>query len=409
MELAKLEPLRQACCAAAPLTLECHRRHHEGPQDHALEQPFGILGRSTDVEVVLEDPKISRRHLYLQLIGGRLFFVDLGSRTGVRHEGARRTQGWLDPGQTLRLATWSIRRAPDSNAGGPSDAANSTVLPTESLHAEQPLTPGVTLEMTSCQGRCLRWQMNRVLTLVGTTEACKVRLPGPGVSRFHCSLLHTPLGVWVIDLHSRTGTFLNDQPVRFARLADGDHLRVGSCEFRPWYDEPGTVPAPVRGQLMPASSAAARWAPAALAPALVEQFNLLQEQMLDQFHQTMTMVIQTFGSLQREQTGLLREEIGQLLRLTRELHELQVESAKQPPLAAKTAEPASARMHSMLPNGAAEAWDAMPPPRPCPEGKEPVQPPADASIHAWLSDRIAALTAERQGRWEKFMNLVMGR
>jgi hypothetical protein len=38
-----------------------------------------------------------------------------------------------------------------------------------------------------------------------------------------------------------------------------------------------------------------------------------------------------------------------------------------------------------------------------------VGPPAAANIHVWLSERIAALNAERQGRWQKLLNLMMGK
>ena len=51
------------------------------------------------------------------------------------------------------------------------------------------------------------------------------------VSRLHCRLTATGDGLEVVDLDSTNGTFVNDQRVSKAVLADGDRLRVGSVEL----------------------------------------------------------------------------------------------------------------------------------------------------------------------------------
>ena len=58
------------------------------------------------------------------------------------------------------------------------------------------------------------------------------------VSRLHCRLEAGPEGATgeaaldVIDLSSTNGTFVNDQRVERARLANGDRLRVGRVELK---------------------------------------------------------------------------------------------------------------------------------------------------------------------------------
>ncbi len=58
------------------------------------------------------------------------------------------------------------------------------------------------------------------------------------VSRLHCRLEAGPEGppgeaaLEVIDLSSTNGTFVNDQRVERARLANGDRLRVGRVELK---------------------------------------------------------------------------------------------------------------------------------------------------------------------------------
>ena len=74
--------------------------------------------------------------------------------------------------------------------------------------------------------------MNRVMSLIGSASGCKFRLADPSVSPFHCSLLRTPLGLWVVDLLGPDGVSVNDALVRYALLADDDVLKVGRYRIR---------------------------------------------------------------------------------------------------------------------------------------------------------------------------------
>jgi len=52
------------------------------------------------------------------------------------------------------------------------------------------------------------------------------------VSRIHCRFSATIDQLEVVDLASTNGTYVNDQRVKAATLADGDRLRVGRVELR---------------------------------------------------------------------------------------------------------------------------------------------------------------------------------
>ena len=60
---------------------------------------------------------------------------------------------------------------------------------------------------------------------------------------------------------------------------------------------------------------------------LVNQFGMMQQQMMDQFQQTVSMLVQMFGSLHRDQMDLIREELDQLRDLTKEFQTIKVEFA----------------------------------------------------------------------------------
>ena len=51
------------------------------------------------------------------------------------------------------------------------------------------------------------------------------------VSRIHCRLTAGEEQLEVVDLSSTNGTFVNDQRIDYAKLANGDRLRVGRVEL----------------------------------------------------------------------------------------------------------------------------------------------------------------------------------
>jgi hypothetical protein len=68
--------------------------------------------------------------------------------------------------------------------------------------------------------------------VLGRGDGCGHRLADPLVSRQHCELSLRGGQVWVEDLVSRNGTFLNGERLEGARpLADGDRLDLADCPF----------------------------------------------------------------------------------------------------------------------------------------------------------------------------------
>ena len=66
---------------------------------------------------------------------------------------------------------------------------------------------------------------------VGRDEASQLRLVDPAVSRKHCTLRQIGEQFELIDLESRTGTFVNDMPVLRTFLDHGDTIRIGTAEL----------------------------------------------------------------------------------------------------------------------------------------------------------------------------------
>ena len=80
-------------------------------------------------------------------------------------------------------------------------------------------------------GRSIAIKRNRLL--IGRAEECDVRPLSEEVSRRHCAVVVGPADVWVEDLGSRNGTFVNGERIaEKTKLADGDLVRVGSLELK---------------------------------------------------------------------------------------------------------------------------------------------------------------------------------
>jgi pSer/pThr/pTyr-binding forkhead associated (FHA) protein len=233
----------EACGGTGPLQLNVEYQASQESVRHLLHQPFVVIGRDGRADILLDHVQVSRCHAYLQLIGGRLFCVDLESRNGTHWEKGAKRSGWLDYNKALRIGPYWIRLLRE-NTNGQAAAPGSW-----NLAATPPGSsgfPDITLEFINWGPQSPTWKMAPLLALVGNSPECRVHLVGQSTSNFHCSLLRTPTGVWVVDLLGRNGTRVNDESVRCARLNDGDRLQVGRFLIRIRYDsQPTDSPNPI--------------------------------------------------------------------------------------------------------------------------------------------------------------------
>jgi pSer/pThr/pTyr-binding forkhead associated (FHA) protein len=69
--------------------------------------------------------------------------------------------------------------------------------------------------------------------VMGRHPECSWRLPDVTVSRYHCSFFVQGEQVWVQDMNSCNGTYVNGRLALLPHaLRDGDQLRVASLVFR---------------------------------------------------------------------------------------------------------------------------------------------------------------------------------
>ena len=266
-----------ACGATAPLDLRVDLAGGGVLAEGSVDQPFTLVGRDDACDVTLADPDIDPRHAWLQVLSGRVFAVDLGSRAGLTWPGGGRGPGWLDPGTPVRIGSFLLRlRAPAADRPSTYPTSYNPLAADTGAKAR----PAVALEFRNGRRARDRWQVNRLLTLVGRAADCKIHLTADDISPYHCGLVSTPSGLWVVDL-SGHGVVVNGERMRFAPLPQGAELWVGRFLIGCQYQVPSAAvgksgrlasPRPGAGAAVPTAAGDARvtLTPAPVAPLTAE-------------------------------------------------------------------------------------------------------------------------------------------
>jgi pSer/pThr/pTyr-binding forkhead associated (FHA) protein len=75
-------------------------------------------------------------------------------------------------------------------------------------------------------------RLDRALVVVGRHPDCDARLASPRVSRWHCCLTEVDGEIWVRDLGSTNGTWIDGRRVRSGSLRTGDVLAIAHHRYR---------------------------------------------------------------------------------------------------------------------------------------------------------------------------------
>ncbi len=189
----------------------------------SFSTPFVVIGRESNSDLCLAHKDVSERHALLQWIDGHLYVVDLGSRNGVLWEGQRQRSGWLAPGSTIRIGPYRIGLSPGSV---PLDRAQPPRL-------DDPTFQEVALDIKLRGIRSIEGRVQGRFALLGSAAECDVRLLDPTVATYHCAIVNTAQGVWLVDLLApQGGTIVNHEEVRCVCLTEGATFEVGRSAIR---------------------------------------------------------------------------------------------------------------------------------------------------------------------------------
>ena len=194
--------------SAPPLVV----RTGEGERSLAAGRAY-LVGRDPQADIVVADPRVSWHHAELLPVKGRWALADLGSINGSYTQGRRADLIEIDGQRQVRL-------------GDPEDG---------------PLLDCALLVVTASQAR-----------RIGRSPDNDIMVPHLSVSRYHAELHPMAHGYRVVDLGSHNGTFVNEQRVTAAALADGDTVGFGDATFRLVGGELLEIAVPAEAQMPPA-------------------------------------------------------------------------------------------------------------------------------------------------------------
>jgi cytochrome P450/NADPH-cytochrome P450 reductase len=197
-----------------------------------------LIGRDPDADIVVDDVRVSWHHAELRPARGRWALVDLDSTNGNYADGRRADLIEIDGQRQVRLG--------DPVDGPLLDCAvqDTTGLDTTGLDTTGLDTTGLDTTGLDTTGGETRH--------IGRVPGNDIVIPHLSVSRHHAELRTTPGGYRIVDLGSHNGTFVNEQRVTAAVLAEGDTVGFGDTTFRLIGGELREITGPAQAQMPPA-------------------------------------------------------------------------------------------------------------------------------------------------------------
>ncbi|MCA9026065.1 MAG: FHA domain-containing protein [Planctomycetaceae bacterium] len=231
-----VQRFREALKVSRPLGISVHTDRNPKPVVAKIEAPYAILGRGSRCAIRLADKSVSFRHVYLQAFGDRVICVDLLSPNPIKWSGPETTD-WMTTNHVVNVGPYKVQLNGDGwvkdCSGWPSPLVCKTRTDESTPFGALPL---VHLELLNQHLKGMAWPINRVLTLVGRDDRCRITCADERISRVHCSLVLTPYGLWVVDLIGRGGVQVNGKAQTCALLAEGDELGVGQYRMETVYE-----------------------------------------------------------------------------------------------------------------------------------------------------------------------------
>jgi pSer/pThr/pTyr-binding forkhead associated (FHA) protein len=199
------------------------------------EQPVrpgeNIVGREADVSIT--DGRVSRRHACLTNQHGQITLEDLGSTNGTKVDGSALAAGEkrvLKGGETISFGGVEVRLAMPGEAG-----SNVTQVFASNKTAAIAAAPRKETAPAVLIGPDGEKPLRAGVSTFGRKGDNDIPVPDSYVSGRHGQIEVTEHGVYLTDLGSSNGTFLNGAklaPNMRTEISPDDLIRLGSLEYR---------------------------------------------------------------------------------------------------------------------------------------------------------------------------------
>lgn len=193
-----------------------------------LVDPRVTLGRDKSNTIVIDNEGVSVFHAEIRNEGGKIWLVDCGSVNGTYlndHRVAEKIE--LKAGDRLRLHTVALDIVDPQHQTVPHIPAGTTLAP--KLESPQIAQWQIKALTGTLSGRMFPITSTQV---VGREPGCDIVVTGAHVSRRHAEFSIRAGCLWVKDLGSSNGTFINGKRVEETALANADEVKCDAMTFR---------------------------------------------------------------------------------------------------------------------------------------------------------------------------------
>jgi len=209
------------------------------------------------------------------------------------------------------------------------------------------------------------------------------------------------------NIRPTEGATVNGALCRFARLEDDDVVQLGHFRIRVTYNDTAKTPVVRAPDRQASASLGAAIQPRAISgmviPSDESSPEILLQPLLEQagselglpsspFGQSLVLLVRLLGDVHRDHLTLVRDELAEIRRLSRDMDKLRGEM-RQP-------EPGHLPLpHTDSPDGAGHVADFN-------SQLEDAARPNPEAVQEIISERLEAWERERQSRWRKLLRLL---
>jgi pSer/pThr/pTyr-binding forkhead associated (FHA) protein len=198
--------------------LKLHFKDNRQPAFLVTEKLYSI-GSAADNQLIIKGDKgVNALHAKLIVENNKFLLKDNNSSTGCFVNGQRITNREILPGDIIKLGNTEL-----------------IVLDPRHLHENEPATETAPWRLVSdsswLPGKTFLVPVGRVVT-VGRAEQCDITIPGTHLSRKHAELTVQGSRLFIKDLGSSNGTYLNERRVTETSADNDDRLRLDVYTFR---------------------------------------------------------------------------------------------------------------------------------------------------------------------------------
>jgi len=196
------------------------------------------IGRSEDNTVALPSNGISRKHASIKFLNGNCFIVDLNSNNGTFLNGAKvppNEEKILRHGDLISIENYnlSFNQIDEMLSQSFNEVTDSDILEVKLLKKvlraiDKESVPSVEVLNGSFVGKKFFIAENLEEIVIGRDETCEFQIEEYAISRRHARLFWNESAVFIQDLNSKNGTFVNNRKISEQELHDGDRIALAT-------------------------------------------------------------------------------------------------------------------------------------------------------------------------------------